>query len=197
MRHSGRSISTAAVVAAVLCGLLGCSASVQEEPLGPLNGAEEDVVVGNASEPSAGHESDPNDVPEDDTDYSIDAGSEIKEYEYPDDPMPADDIVATLCNLNQRYLEGLRTVVDGAPVVSDELRTNLVGFSDLLAEWDGLRPHFPDEGEAIDLAHELYEKWDSALLSSENGDMKAASEAMVEAEQILGELPEEAGLNCR
>src|SRR5690625_341623 len=130
---------------------------------------------------------DPENVPDDNTDYAEDAGNSMAEYEYPDDPMPADSIVGTLCNLNQEYLSAL---YEHATEESDEgLRMALIGFSDLLGEWESLRAHFPDREEDFDRAGALYDAWDKALLSEENGDSKAADEAMAEAETLLRELP--------
>ncbi len=139
---------------------------------------------------------DPEDVPEDDTDYSVDAGEELKKFEYPDDPMPAEATVDTLCNLNQEYLSGLRTIENSEPVPDDRLRTALVGFSDLLEEWDVLRTHFPTQEADFDRAREIYQAWDRAILSNENGDFDAARTAMADAEKLLNELPASAAPEC-
>lgn len=174
-----------AVVVAVGVGLSGCSESPPES-----SDSSETVAA------STSQEADPEDVPEDDTDYSVDGGNNIVEYEYPDDPVPADSIVATLCNLNQGYIGGLRTLDSGTPVVDDDLRMNLVGFSDLLSEWDSLRPHFPEAEADMDLAQSIYNLWDRAVLSMENSDPGAGNAAMSEAEGILAKLPETALEGC-
>lgn len=122
-------------------------------------------------------------------DYANDAGQDINEYDYPDDPPPAESIVATLCNLNQDYIASFRTMEDGVPVVDDNLRTMLVAFSDYLSYWDSLRPHYPEAVASIDTAQEIYDLWDQAMLDRDNGDLDAAQSAMLEAEKLLDQLP--------
>lgn len=148
--------------------------------------------------PTASNESvpDPNDVPPDTTDYSTDAGDEPKEYEYEDEPPPAESVVATLCNLNQAYFTGLRSVKSGTAIVDDKLRTSLVGLSDLLDYWDSLRSEYPSSAADIETGIAIYEQWDKALLSKENGDEGAAEKAMASAEELIAKLPTEQAANC-
>lgn len=130
-------------------------------------------------------------------DYASDAGQNIKEFDYPEDPPPADSIVATLCNLNQEYLSSFRTMEDGVPVVDDNLRTMLVAFSDYLSYWDSLRPHYPEAVASIDTAQEIYDLWDQAMLDRDNGEAEAAQAAMVAAEKLLEELPTGEMSDCK
>lgn len=129
-------------------------------------------------------------------DYTNDAGSKLQEYEYPDDPAPAESIVATLCNLNRDYIASLRTTEDGAPVVTNSLRTMMVAFSDYLSHWDTLRPHYPEANADIDTAQQIYDLWDQALLGQENGDPDAAQSAMLQAEKFLEQLPSGETVAC-
>lgn len=129
-------------------------------------------------------------------DYSNDAGESLREYDYPDDPEPADTIVATLCNLDQRFFQGLRTVENGSPVADDSLRMSVLAVSDLLETWESLRPHYPDAVPAIDTAQAVRDTWDEALLSLENGERGPAVDLMVTAEALIAELPESAGAGC-
>lgn len=186
MRRRQRLLPVSAAVVLAL-GIAGCTASASQEG---------EALDPSTSSPDLGLVDDPEDVPEDDTDYSVDAGNDMKEYEYPDVPLPADSTLGTLCNLNQAYLAGLRTVSGGTAVVDDTLRTTLVGFSDLLSEWEMLRPHFPEHEADFDRAQALYEAWDRAVLSEENGDSGGARNAMAEAEDLLDELPADAGPDC-
>lgn len=140
--------------------------------------------------------SDPNDVPADDTDYSVDAGNDVPEYEYEAEPAAPDSVVATLCNLNRQYISSFRTEQAGSAVVDDNLRTNLVGFSDLLGSWETLRTQYPELVPDIDTAEAVYKAWDQALLSNDNGDESESDASMLEAESLLNELPEDAPAGC-
>lgn len=172
-------------IAVLFLGIPGCTGSGASEPSSSASSGSAAPIASSSSNATVA--ADPEEVPEDDTDYADDAGNSMTEYEYPDDPIPADSTIGTLCNLNQEYLSSLH---ERATEESDDgLRTALVGFSDLLGEWEILRPHFPDREEDFDRAEALYDAWDRALLSEENGDSKAAEEAMAEAKKILRELP--------
>ena len=200
MRTTTRSFSILATLAVVLT-FSGCSAVPQPVPnveLGEVAESSTEASPAPTDGPESSNDSgtDPDDVPEDDTDYSVDAGQDLKEYEYPDDPMPAEATVDTLCNLNREYLSGLRTIEDSVPVPDDRLRTSLVGFSDLLEEWDVLRIHFPTQEADFDRAREIFQAWDRAILSEENGDFDAARSAMADAEKLLNELPASAAPEC-
>lgn len=140
---------------------------------------------------------DPNDVPPDNTDYSKDAGNTPQQYEYEPEPEPADSVVATLCNLNQVFFKGLRTVESGSAVADDTLRTNLVGLADLMDYWGPLKAQFPESSGDIDTASAIYDRWATALLDRENDDPAAAQRAMNEAEDLIGKLPAESAANCR
>ena len=122
-------------------------------------------------------------------DYANDAGQDIQVYDYPDDPEPAQSIVATLCNLNRDYISSLRPTADGVPVVDDTLRTTLVVLSDYLSHWDTLRPHYPETVPHIDTAQQVHDLWDQALLEQDNGDPGAAQSTMLTAEKYLDQLP--------
>lgn len=192
-----RRVLVVSMAVALGIGLSACSVSVGQEDvesLVPTVSLEDGTEAADA--PPVGESPDPEDVPEDDTDYSVDAGDDLKEYDYPDDPLPADSTVATLCSLSQEYLSQMRTVQSGVPVVDDMLRTNLVGLADLLAEWDTLVPHFPEYADDIGRANAVERLWDMAVLSEENGDTSAAAAHMADAEELLGELPESAGPDC-
>ncbi|HLR57645.1 MAG TPA: hypothetical protein VK098_05630 [Beutenbergiaceae bacterium] len=139
---------------------------------------------------------DPEDVPIDDTDYSTDAGTKLREYEYPDDPIPADSIIATLCNLNQEYLANLGSTDPQSFDDDGSFQTVLIGFSDVLEEWNSLRPHFPEHVEDIDRAQALYAAWDNALKSKEGGDFTDVEQHLEEAEALLEELPEGPNSGC-
>lgn len=175
-----------AAVLSVMLGLTGCTADFGA---GAGNGTPS-PAASTASVP------DPDDVPPDTTDYSKDAGNEPQAYEYEEEPPPAESVVHTLCNLNQVYFDGLRTVNSGTPIVDDKLRRSVVGLTDLLDYWDTLRTQFPDAVDDIDAGIAIAQKWDEALLSRENGDDAAADKAMASAEKLVAELPKEAAADC-
>lgn len=149
----------------------------------------DDTATGQAAD-------DPRTASQPEPDYADDAGADLQQFDYPDDPEPAESIVGTLCNLNQTHFEGLRVTRDGEPVVDDNLRTVLVGLSDLLGAWETLRNHYPDSVPDIDTAREIYELWDEAVLNVDNGDLDAAQTAMDEAESLLEELPDGPSSDC-
>lgn len=122
-------------------------------------------------------------------DYTDDAGQFIDKHEYPDDPEPAASVVATLCNLNRPYFKGLQPTMAGEPVVDETLSMAVLGLSDLLDNWDGLRPHYPEVGADIDTAWAIRDSWDEALLNMENGETAAAQEAMAQAQELIEQLP--------
>ena len=163
------------VACGVSIGLVACAASANNQA--------------NAPSSFLGLSPDPNDVPADTTDYSDDAGNNMPEYEYDAEPVPDAGVMATLCNLNQAYFLGLRTEKSGTPVVDDALRTNLVGLGDLIAEWQNLRVHVPSAVPDIEVAEAVHEKWDEALILTENSDLREAQLAMNDAEELLSELP--------
>jgi hypothetical protein len=141
--------------------------------------------------------SNPNDdVAPDDTDYSVDAGNDMPEYEYEDEPAPPPTVVGILCNLNQDYFRGLRTVEDGTAIADDNLRTNLVGLSDLLGETDSLRLHYPEAVPSIEIAEAVYLKWEFAIVSIDNQEESESRTAMAEAEDLLEELPAQDDVTC-
>lgn len=139
---------------------------------------------------------DPDDVPPDDTDYSKDAGNTPTQYEYEPDEEPAESVVATLCNLNQTFFDGLRNVESGTAVTDSDLRTNLVGLGDLVDYWDTLREQYADATPDIDTATEIYELWMTAVLDEENGDSAAAERGMAAAEKLIEKLPETSSADC-
>src|SRR5690625_2632832 len=104
MRRS--SIVLRAAVALTVLVVAGCTSGEPDAQSGegaaPPISAQPDPTAS-----SSQLDEDPEDVPIDDTDYSTDAGTKLREYEYRDDPIPADSIIATLCNLNQEYLANL------------------------------------------------------------------------------------------
>ncbi len=167
-----------------LLGVTGCSAE-------PGDGRQTPSPGGSASSVP-----DPDDVPADTTDYSQDAGNEAEEYEYEDEPPPAESVALTLCNLNQVYFNGLRTLNSDTPIVDEKLRASLVGLSDLVDYWDTLRTQYPDAEDDINTGMAISQKWDEAVLSQDNGDDAAVSKAMGAAEKLIAELPEEAGSDC-
>lgn len=122
-------------------------------------------------------------------DYAHDAGRTMKAYEYPDDPEPAESVVATLCNLNRDYFETLQPTKDGKAVVDSTLSMAVLGLSDLLDYWDSLRPHYPEVGHDIDVAWAIRDAWDEALLAVENGDPSVAQGAMAKAQGLIEDLP--------
>lgn len=145
-----------------------------------------------ASEVAGAPGPDPEDVPPDTTDYSKDAGASISDFDYPDDPVPADSSAATLCNLNQEYLRGLHEALESG----DAFGTVLVGFSDLVIEWSSLQPHFPESAGDIDRAAELYSLWDEALLNQEAGELTEAEQFLKASDELLSEFPETADPGC-
>ncbi|WP_458040310.1 MULTISPECIES: hypothetical protein [Bacteria] len=169
-----------ALVAAV--ALTGCTAAEAPQAV--------------ATQPPPTTSTDPNDVPADDTDYSVDSGNNMPEYEYEDEPAAPPTVVGILCNLNQEYFEGLRSVEAGVAVADDNLRTNLVGLSDLLGETESLKRQYPDSGASIDLAQAIFDKWDAAILGLDNGDASAARAAMADAEDLVEELPSRDAVTC-
>ena len=80
--------------------------------------------------------------------------------------------------------------------MDDNLRTSLVGLSDLIAEWDTLRVHYPDAVKDIDTANAIYNDWDRAILDSDNGDTAAAARMMTNADKRIGSLPKSSGADC-
>lgn len=178
MMRRGRIIAVALL--ALTLATAGCTATTGNTPAPSVSAGEED----------------PNDVPKDTTDYSVDAGNEQKEYEYEAEEPAADSVVATLCNLNQKYFTGLRTVKSGEPVVDDTLRTSLVGLGDLTDYWDTLRSQYPKSEADIDTGIAIYETWDSALLSQDNGNSGEAKAAMAKGETLIKKLPKTAASGC-
>lgn len=193
------------VVLAAAFGLGGCFASGEADPPA-TSGVSSAPSPGDAAESAAPSDSpatsvpqvadpsatprDPEDVPPDDTDYSVDAGNSQPTFTYEPEPEPADSIVVTLCNLNQEFFRGLRAEVDGSPVADDSLRTNLIGLGDLIDEWDTLRIHYPQVTAQIDRALEIYDAWESAIAQRDAGDAAASSRDMANAEEVIGRLPE-------
>lgn len=169
-----RFVVVATIVFGLGVGVTACSQPNQEGGLPPYTGISPN----------------PNDVPPDETDYSVDAGKDLAEFEYEDEPPLADSVLSTLCNLNRTFFSGLRTSDGGGPVADDTLRTNLVGLSDLIDEWESFRGQVPDAVADIDLAEQIYVRWDTALLSMDSGDSRTAQQEMAAAERLLGELPE-------
>ncbi|MDO5502333.1 MAG: hypothetical protein Q4G67_04070 [Actinomycetia bacterium] len=192
----------AAAAAALALALAGCSDADTPDRAG-TGGASPAATVG-APTPEATPSTPPaptagdgvEDVPEDTTDYSTDAGQNLQTYEYPDDPDPADSVLATLCNLNQEWLAGLRAVDDGTPVVDDTLRMNLVSLKDQLDTWDTLRTHAPGTVADIDTAQRIHDAWDKALLASDNGDASGAAASMAEGEELIADLPRTSPDTC-
>jgi len=193
MRRS--SIFLRAAVALTVLVVAGCTSGEPDAQSG--EGAAPPITA--QPDPTASSsrlDDDPEDVPIDDTDYSTDAGAKLREYEYPDDPRPADSIIATLCNLNQDYLANLGSTDPQSFDADGSFQTVLIGFSDVLEEWDSLRPHFPERVEDIDHAQALYAAWDNALKSQESGDSTDVERHLEEAEALLEELPEEPNPGC-
>lgn len=139
---------------------------------------------------------DPNDVPPDDTDYSQDVGITPQQYEYEPELEPAESVVATLCNLNQEFFKGLRTVEGGVAVADSTLRTGTVALDDLTDYWETLRAQYPDAAADIDTGVAVQEQWKTALLNVENGDDASAKTAMVEAEKLIEKLPKTTAVDC-
>ncbi len=175
MRVNARRLGGAlALTLTLLSGgvLAGCTSSLQTQ-----------------TSQSPGASADPDNVPADDTDYSEDAGDNMPEYEYEDEPAPPPSVVGLLCNLNQEFFRALRTSSNGTPVADDALRSNLVGLSDLVGEVQSLRPHYPEAEPSIDAAGAIFDNWDAALLALDNGDATAARSAMAAAESTIDKLP--------
>lgn len=223
--HGGRTTRVAATVMGLTLLLSACntgsppveaspaaatprgSTSAPPATTGPATGAtvdmEETSTAGEGESPTASSvTTEESGAPEESevsahaVDYSTDAGQELQEYEYPDDPEPAGTVSATLCNLDQQFFLGLRAAEDGSPVADDSLRMSVLAVGDLLDTWESLRPHYPEVGAEIDTAHAVRNSWDHALLSLENGEAAEARVHMAEAEEHIGELPETAGPDC-
>lgn len=194
----------AAAAAVLALALAGCSDADTPDRAGTGDASPAATVGAPTPEPEATPSTPPaptsgdgvEDVPEDTTDYSTDAGQNIQTYEYPDDPEPADSVLATLCNLNQEWLAGLRATDGGTPVVDDTLRMNLISLKDQLDTWDTLRPHTPEAVADIDTAQRIYDAWDKALLASDNGDAAGAAAGMADGEELLAGLPRTSPDNC-
>ncbi len=139
---------------------------------------------------------DAEDVPPDDTDYSQDVGNTPQQYQYEPELKPPESVVATLCNLNQTFFEGLRNTEAGKAVADSTLRTSTVALDDLTDYWEALRAQYPDAAGNIDTGVAVQEQWKTALLNSENGDDGAAEKAMAAAEELIDELPEAAAEDC-
>lgn len=191
---STRRALTAAAAVVVALGLGGCFADAEPDASPTRGTPSAGADPADAPDPQAGGSSaaavDPDDVPPDDTDYSVDAGDSQPTYTYEPEPEPADTVVATLCNLNQEFFRGLRPEVAGEPVAEDTLRTNLVGLGDLIDEWDSLRIHYPDVVPQIDRAQEIYADWQSALALRDDGDTPASAREMAKAEEAIDALPQ-------
>lgn len=123
-------------------------------------------------------------------DFSDDAGADLQEYDYPDDPEPAESVVATLCNLNRGYFSSLAASTEGDP------RMAVVGATELLGYWEGLVPHRPEVEEDVATAGEIVAKWDEAVLARDNGDDAGARTALAEADDLIASLPDTAEVNC-
>ncbi|WP_281966189.1 hypothetical protein [Serinicoccus marinus] len=123
-------------------------------------------------------------------DFSDDAGADLEEYEYPDDPEPAESVVATLCNLNRSYFATLAESAD------TDLRMAVVGVTELLAYWESLVPHYPEVAEDVSTAGEVVAAWDEAVLARDNGDVAGADAAVAEANELIDSLPETAQVDC-
>ncbi|WP_299520881.1 hypothetical protein [uncultured Serinicoccus sp.] len=123
-------------------------------------------------------------------DFSDDAGADLEEYDYPDDPEPAESVVATLCNLNRGYFSSLAESADA------DLRMAVVGVTELLGYWESLVPHYPAVEEDVATAGQIVAKWDEAVLARDNGEDAAAETALGEAEELITSLPDTAEVDC-
>lgn len=123
-------------------------------------------------------------------DFSDDAGADLQEYEYPDDPEPAESVVATLCNLNRSYFTTLAESAD------TDLRMAVVGVTELLGYWESLVPHYPEVAEDVSTAGGVVAAWDEAVVARDNGDGAAADAAVAEANELIDSLPETAPADC-
>lgn len=181
----------ASACVALLLVLAGCSQdSDQSVHPNPEPSEQQSASARNDESTADSPSSAPPDAQIDEADYEDDAGTTLDIYEYPDDPEPAEEMSATLCNLNQEYFTSLRAETDdGEPVVDDNLRLAVLSTRDNLDLWEAMRSHFPDLHEAIDTASEVGDYWDTALMSQENGDAGAAAEAMLQADEAIDALP--------
>lgn len=123
-------------------------------------------------------------------DFSDDAGADLEEYDYPDDPEPAESVVATLCNLNRGYFSTLSESAD------TDLRMAVVGVTELLGYWEGLVPHHPEVEEDVATATEIVARWDEAVLARDNGEDAAAEAALQEADDLIADLPDAPEVDC-
>ena len=123
-------------------------------------------------------------------DFSDDAGDDLEEYDYPDDPEPAESVVSTLCNLNRGYFSSL------AESSEVDLRMAVVGVTELLGYWESLVPHYPEVEADVSTAGDIVAKWDEAVLARDNGDEAAAEAAVAEADELIATLPDTAEVEC-
>lgn len=121
-----------------------------------------------------------------------DSGSKdpSQEYDYEDEPEPAPELAATLCNLDADYFKNLRgTDSSGKAVADDSLRMAVLSLGDNLSLWIDLQRSFPDVADDVARAQKIYDYWDEALLQADNGDPDAAQKAMERAEVEIDRLP--------
>lgn len=123
-------------------------------------------------------------------DVSSDEADEEPEFTYEDEPEPAPELAATLCNLDADYFRGLRgTDPSGKPVADDSLGMAVLSLGDNLSLWNDLQRSFPEVEADVATAQKVYENWDEALIRLENGNDDDASAAMQRAEVEIDKLP--------
>lgn len=143
----------------------------------PSSGSEEDGDTGAAPEESGTAPS------------SSSEPVQTQDFDYPDDPEPAQGVVATLCNLDSDYLLSLRNEdASGQAIVDDDLRLSVLALGDQLSYWESLRFNFPEVSADVDRAQRVYDLWDTALVDSDNGDSDSARLAMLEADEEIESL---------
>lgn len=112
------------------------------------------------------------------------------DYVYPDEPEPAPEIAATLCNLDADYFRNLRpTDASGKAVANESLRMSVLSLGDNLSLWNDLQRNFPEVEDDVSRAQDIYDYWDEALLNADNGDQDAADKAMRQAEAEIDRMP--------
>lgn len=161
------------------------STSAESRPAGDTN----DNDVGSGSSTS----SEDGDLRVQEPNYEADAGRTLKEYDYDEDIQPADSIVATLCNLNREYLQGLSPGHDGEEFPGDQLRMATLSLGDNVSIWDSVKFDYPEVEQDIATTAMVHDLWSEALVAADNNDLELANDLLREADQEIQGLPESLG----
>lgn len=161
------------------------STSAESRPAGETDDNDGGSVSNTSSEDGDLRVQEPN--------YKTDAGRTLKEYDYHEDIQPADTIVATLCNLNREYLQGLSPGREGEEFPGDQLRMATLSLGDNVSIWESIKYDYPEVEQDIETTAMVHHLWSEALVAADNNDLELANDLLREADQEIQDLPESPG----